>query len=428
MKKLVIMAFVISVGFATHAESGKPMSYVMRQEVKGSCGEEPADGVQIVSSGFGENPATACPRLQTIGDKLYASGPDGIMCRAKGEDAKWEQFAMQGVNVLDFRLSGDDILAIIVPDEYSDIHGMDLRTVARLVKGSVSANSIRDVTPSEMEYPSQGYVTTDLSAIAQHPTDNNSVMIMGHGGIMLSEDFGETWECLTWHNATYNPHSFLGWHPQNPEIIFLTSESAWFVSMVWRSTDSGKTWEEFSPEPNEETSCHYIAFDPDDADHLLVSGEYAVYASYDCGETWETVLDDDAPDPILGYAYNIMYDSTDPDNATVYAVGHLNGWPARNIVRSTDKGITWRQCLTYEIDEEENFFYDAALFDGKIWIYDHKDIVYWNIKDDTGIESPAIDNPRPAVYYDLNGIRLNSKPSSGVVIERNGQSLKLLVL
>lgn len=58
---------------------------------------------QIISSGFGENLSTGYPRLQVIGNILYAPGPNGIMRRAEGETAKWETFAMQGINVIDFR-------------------------------------------------------------------------------------------------------------------------------------------------------------------------------------------------------------------------------------------------------------------------------------------------------------------------------------
>lgn len=107
---------------------------------------------QVISSDFGENLSTGCPRLQVIGDMLYAPSPNGIMRRAKGENAKWEPFAMQGINVIDFRISGDEIIAFIVPEEYSHITDMDLRTVARLVKGSVSGVDFSDITPQEMEY------------------------------------------------------------------------------------------------------------------------------------------------------------------------------------------------------------------------------------------------------------------------------------
>lgn len=383
---------------------------------------------QIISTGFGENLATGCPRLQVIDDMLYAPGPNGIMRHAKGAGSQWEPFAMQGINVIDFRILGDEIIASVIPDEYSQITGMDLRPVTRLLKGQVSGTEFRDITPPEMEYTYDGYIFTYLSAMAQHPVDKNCVMIMGHGGIFRSEDFGETWEKLTHYEATYNGHSFLGWHPQNPDILFLTSESFIYVGMVCRSIDGGKTWEIFYPDPDNESSCHCIAFDPDNADHLFISGEYAIYESFDCGETWRTALNDKVSVPILGYAYKIMYDPADSDNKTIYSAGHANGDPARNIIKSIDNGKTWKQCLTYDFYEEKNFIYDTTIFDGKIWIYDYKDIVYWNISGNSGIDAPVNNNPQTSVYYDLNGIRLNSLPPSGIVIEKQGNKSKVIVL
>ena len=198
--------------------------------------------------------------------------------------------------------------------------------------------------------------------------------------------------------------------------------------MVCRSIDGGKTWEIFYPDPDNESSCHCIAFDPDNADHLFISGEYAIYESFDCGETWRTALNDKVSVPILGYAYKIMYDPADSDNKTIYSAGHANGDPARNIIKSIDNGKTWKQCLTYDFYEEKNFIYDTTIFDGKIWIYDYKDIVYWNISGNSGIDAPVNNNTQTSVYYDLNGIRLNSLPPSGIVIEKQGNKSKVIVL
>ena len=398
---------------------------VSAKDVMALTKEEP----QIISSGFGENACTGCPRLQIIDDMLYAPGPDGIKRHGKGETASWESFAMQGQNVIDFRISDEDIIAVIIPDEYPHYTGMDMRSVARLVKGKVSSSSFVDITPPEMEYTSSGYVCTSLSAIAQHPGDKDRVMVMGYDGVFQSKDFGETWEKLTYYNAIYNAHSFLGWHPLNPDILFMTSESMIFVGTVWRSTDSGETWESFEPDPNSESSCHYIAFDPDDPDHLLLSGEYKIYESFDCGETWSPVLDElNNDNPILGYAYNIIYDSEDTANSTVYSIGHESGGNNRNVIRSADKGKTWQQCMTYDYGNDHNFFYDSTLFDGKIWIYDWSDIVYWNIDGTSGMEPAVFDNIQPTIYYDLTGKRLSTRPASGIVIEKRGESSKKIVL
>lgn len=64
-----------------------------------------SDALQIVLLAS-ERILTGCPRLHIIGDMLYVPGLDGIKRRAIGVVAKWESLAIQGVNVLDFCISG----------------------------------------------------------------------------------------------------------------------------------------------------------------------------------------------------------------------------------------------------------------------------------------------------------------------------------
>lgn len=67
--------------------------FVSTAEVFAHAPQDP----QIISSGFGENLSTGCPRLQVIDNMLYAPGPNGIKRRSKGSTASWEPFAMQGI-------------------------------------------------------------------------------------------------------------------------------------------------------------------------------------------------------------------------------------------------------------------------------------------------------------------------------------------
>lgn len=124
-----------------------------------------------------------------------------------------------------------------------------------------------------------------------------------------------------------------------------------------------------------------------------------------------------------------MYDAEYNSNSTIYSVGHSNRDAIRNIIRTNDNGKTWQQCMTYNSEEDNSFFFDATLFRCKIWIYDFKDIVYWNINGgSTGINLPKTDHPQETTYYNLNGIKLNSRPTSGIAIEKRGGTSKLIVL
>lgn len=86
---------------------------------------------------------------------------------------------------------------------------------------------------------------------------------------------------------------------------------------------------------------------------------------YMSGTTWKPVLHDDSTSPILGYAYNIMHDTDDNSNSTIYSVGHSNRGAIRNIIRTNDNGKTWQQCMTYNSEGDNSFFFDTALFDAR---------------------------------------------------------------
>ncbi len=89
-----------------------------------------------------------------------------------------------------------------------------------------------------------------------------------------------------------------------------------------------------------------------------------------------------------------MYDADDNSNSTIYSVGHSNRDAIRNIIRTNDNGKTWQQCMTYNSEGDNSFFFDAALFVGKIWIYDFNDFVYWNINGgSTGVKRSKTDHP-----------------------------------
>ena len=201
----------------------------------------------VVSTGFGENSMTGTPVFQVIGDCLYAPGADGIKCIGKGDGAQWTQFAMQGYNVTDFKLSDDEIVATIVPEQYWDSRDNNLFTVSRLVRGKIVDSKFTDATPSGIGYTYEGNTLTYLSTIAQHPFQNNRIMITGTYGFYESNDFGKTWEKKSDDYFNIEPHMFFGWHPYDPEIFLCVGTSPMENATVYSSTDNGATWDSALP-------------------------------------------------------------------------------------------------------------------------------------------------------------------------------------
>ena len=368
----------------------------------------------VVSTGFGENSMTGTPVFQVIGDYLYAPGADGIKCIAKGDGAQWTQFAMQGYNVTDFKLSDDEIMATIIPEQYWDSRDKNLSAVSRLVRGKITDLKFTDATPSGIGYTYEGNTLTYLSTIAQHPFQNNRIMITGTYGIYESNDFGKTWEKKSDDYFNIEPHMFFGWHPYDPEIFLCVGYSPMENATVYSSSDNGATWDSALPSPNEETNAYDIGFDPDDNDHLLLSGIDAIYESNDCGATWHNILIADERQ-ILGKGYTLLYNEDETDDLVYYALGQSND-SKLNVIASIDKGKTWQLLFSYD---DGGKFYDAALFDGKLWIYDSKDIVYVKLADISGVNTIGMEgHDSDSRTYDLQGKEVKNTLPGNIYIKK----------
>jgi hypothetical protein len=88
------------------------------------------------------------------------------------------------------------------------------------------------------------------------------------------------------------------------------------------SDDGGRTWEErMPPEP-----LLSLAIDPDEPDHIVVTGERGPYASTDAGQGWRPLGED---------AGLVAW-----DGAGVLFLVRLDG----SVARSTDAGLTWKDA------------------------------------------------------------------------------------
>jgi photosystem II stability/assembly factor-like uncharacterized protein len=122
---------------------------------------------------------------------------------------------------------------------------------------------------------------------------------------------------------------------------------------VWKTTDSGRTWQPISDGQFKTSSVGAIAVSASDPSVIYVgmgescvrgnaSNGDGVYKSQDGGRTWKNVG--------LQQTYHIgavLVHPKNPDIAYVAALGHLWGPnPERGVYRTTDGGQTWKQVLT----------------------------------------------------------------------------------
>lgn len=359
-------------------------------------------------------------RMEVINGELYAATEKGIYIYSESSNS-WSLWALEDVNVMDFKVNGDDVVAIIVPQDQKGFRAVEL---ARLIRFNRNQSEWEDIMDADMGYYYHEQFLTYVMRLAQHPSKPETLMVAAHPGIWISEDFGSTWNFKLDGLYGYNENQFLGWHPTNNNVAFYTSESDTFSAQILRTENGGNDWDIINPDSNGDNSCHNLAFDPDNADHILYSGEGCIFESNDYGKTWQCVYrqDDLRDETEIGYAYNVMFD---PENTNiVYCVGACSIHQDIHIFKSANKGKTWARIARSDLfDTHEYWPYESVLFNGKIYLYTQKGVFTYNIDNNSGIENIKADNNDGAeILYNLMGRRVDS-PNPGTIYIQSGKKI-----
>ncbi|MBZ0327753.1 MAG: glycosyl hydrolase [Altibacter sp.] len=196
-----------------------------------------------------------------------------------------------------------------------------------------------------------------IPRIAIHPKDHNLVYaaVLGNiykptqdRGVYKSTDGGKTWRKTLFANEHSGAVDLI-MDPNNPRILYA---STWNVrrtpyslssggdgSALWKSTDSGETWNEISTNkgfPKDTLGIIGVTVSPANSDRVWAIVENkengGVYRSDDGGETWSNVNDERKLRQRAWYYTRIYADPMDEDIVYVLNV---------NYHKSTDGGKTY---------------------------------------------------------------------------------------
>lgn len=182
-----------------------------------------------------------------------------------------------------------------------------------------------------------------LNKVVLHPDDPNIIFVgAAGGGVWKSPDAGETWIPLT-DDFPVTSIADIAIDPSDPDIIYVATGDGYGYEATWqadndfwggvysaglmKSTDGGLTWETtgLSYEQDELQIIQRVLINPEETNILLAATRSGIYRSEDSGATWEEVLEDHCHD----------MDFNTGDANIVYAVGN------RDVFISEDKGETW---------------------------------------------------------------------------------------
>lgn len=363
-------------------------------------------------------------RLEIIDNELYAATEKGIFKYSESSNT-WSLWALENVNVMDFKANGDEIVAIIAPQDTKGSRAVEL---ARIIRFNRNESEWEDITSAGMGYNFYDQIITYVMRLAQHPSEPHKLMVVAYPGIWISEDFGTSWQSKTDCIYTYNEHQFLGWHPANNSVLFYTNENDAFATEIQRSGNGGQDWDIINPDANGDNSCHCLAFDPENPNHILYSGEGCIFESDDCGISWHCVYRQDYhnQESPIGYAYNIMYDRSNNNilyAVILYAVGcSSDGYI--HIFTSSDNGKTWRRIVKSDkFYDKEYWIFESVILNGKLYIYTRKGVLTYSLDNNSGIRNIMTGNNNGAeMLYDLWGRRVIA-PQTGTIYMRGGKKI-----
>ena len=341
--RLFILALVALVSLVTYGQLFKPLGL----------------GIETSRDMVGE---WYQPQIHVEGDILYVCTKQGLYSKdLSSDESEWQLVGFEGIPLQDYARSGDDMLALrhcyYVHSEF-------------LLLSHDGGKTYEDITPAF--FKGRGYAFVSLN---QHPTDPNILLTStssGGNGILLTTDFGQTWNKL----SPFTPE-YTGFHPLTPEIIYESyGEHLDEITDLHISYDGGQTWQNKSSYLPEYVGIYRMAFHPANPNRWIAGGTSCVHSTNDNGQTWETQSLRDYNNP-LNDAYlapwrYAIYDNENPD--IVYMAACSRGDYMR-LMCSTDGGTTWNKPHLEPIKTTPTeFVFDMKQYGDKLLIYSQSDV------------------------------------------------------
>ncbi|MDY0083814.1 MAG: hypothetical protein RBR74_11590, partial [Ignavibacteriaceae bacterium] len=189
-----------------------------------------------------------------------------------------------------------------------------------------------------------GLENETITAIAVHPQKPNIIFAGTSkdfsagipGRLYRSDDCGRTWQVLFEAVGFKQSVNQILFDPGNPNIIYAIPHP------ILKSTDGGSTWADISNgiRLDWETSVQSIAMNPASPDILYAgTGGFfggTLYKSTDSGKSWENLYRNEDETP--GLRDGVISLVIDPTNSNVIYAG--TAWRGL-ILKSTDSGFSW---------------------------------------------------------------------------------------
>ncbi len=206
-----------------------------------------------------------------------------------------------------------------------------------------------------------------ISDFAVHPQKRSTYYVAtSSGGVWKTENGGTTYDPIFDGQGSYSI-GCVTLDPNNPSVVWVgtgennNQRSVAYGDGVYKSRDGGKSWEHMGLKNSEHIGK--IIVDPRNSNVVYVAaigplwsegGDRGLYKTTDSGKTWEQVLKNEKGEPLLDAHTGVTDLVMDPRNPDVlYAAAfqrrrhvftYVGGGPGSTIYKSSDGGKTWEKA------------------------------------------------------------------------------------
>ena len=342
------------------------------------------------------------PSMDIVDDTLFVCSTDGIYARDMKSGSGWESYAFKGLRIFDFVKNGDLILGLGCKDS---------NETPTFIVLSVKGGNPEDVTP--YEHQGQGhYKYYRANSLAKNPDATGTVLLGTDKGILISNDFGVSWEYTSCYPIFGDLlHFGIMFNPSDPSEVVCYGEQSDEMGAVFRlkNLELVSTYE--VPE-----ICQPILdfiFNTQDTRQRCYCGTETFGASEDGGETWKEIKQPRMSGTLV---------SKKSDEGTVYVIGCS---PFNELVPTMlhiyqykHQDGSWSHHYQCGLPSGMTFIYDALFWGDDLILL--TDVGVYSISDFNRIESPTVQSSPKGLVYDISGRSLSSVNHHGVIIQ-NGR-------
>jgi photosystem II stability/assembly factor-like uncharacterized protein len=182
---------------------------------------------------------------------------------------------------------------------------------------------------------------SNMTCFAINPKSPSTMFAGTSEGLFRTVDGGTTWTaCGTIPAQTTQPCVIsIAIDPITPTTLYVSTNG----HGVFRSVNNGGSWKDINSDLTRNQICWQIAVDPKTPTTVYTVTQSYICRSMDSGATWTTLGKGSTLE-------GVSYFAIDPlTPTTLYAIGYVNSFSRRVILRSVNGGSTWK-ALSMHID------------------------------------------------------------------------------